>query len=118
MPGSTASHLYAKVGAATCFAGAPLNGGLCTDWWQAVAPAEGPVKDNRIQQWITLRTRASTVTAADMKPWWTIVQACSVCTVPGKPDLSKKFQNQPCPPGSPGQAGEIIFSIVQIIFIE
>ena len=70
MPGSIASPSYAKVGAATCSAGARLNGGLCTDWWQAVAPAEGPVKDNRLQRRIRI---TAIVTAADMKPWWTTV---------------------------------------------
>ena len=68
MPLSTASPSYAKVGAANrC---ARLNGGLCTDWWQAVAPAEGPVNDNRLQRRIRI---TATVTAADMRPWRTTV---------------------------------------------
>merc|ERR1712166_935745 len=47
---------------------------VCKDWWQAVAPAEGLVIDHRLQRRIRI---TQTVTAADMRPWWTIVQATS-----------------------------------------
>merc|ERR1712166_1337714 len=47
---------------------------VCKDWWQAVAPAEGLVIDSRLQRQIRI---TETVTAADMRPWWTIVQATS-----------------------------------------
>ena len=71
MPGSTASPSYAKVGAATCSAGARLNGGLCTDWWQAVAPEQEPVNDRRLQRRIRI---TDNITEADMRKWWTTVQ--------------------------------------------
>merc|ERR1711865_340378 len=45
------------------------------DWWQAVAPAEGLVIDSRLQRQIRI---TETVTAADMRPWWTILDANSL----------------------------------------
>merc|ERR1712086_144750 len=45
---------------------------VCKDWWQAVAPAEGSVNDNRLQRRIRL---TKTVTAAEMRPWWTTLDA-------------------------------------------
>jgi len=48
---------------------------VCKDWWQAVAPAEGLVIDSRLQRQIRI---IPTVTAADMRPWWTIVTATSL----------------------------------------
>merc|ERR1712166_374909 len=47
---------------------------VCKDWWQAVAPAEGLVIDSRLQRRIRI---TQTVTAADMRLWWTIVDATS-----------------------------------------
>ena len=50
--------------------------GLCTYWWQAVAPADTPVNgdrlDDRLDRCIIIN---ETITAADRRPWWTIVQS-------------------------------------------
>merc|ERR1712086_848924 len=44
---------------------------VCKDWWQAVAPAEGPVNDNRLHRRIAI---SETITTANMRQWWTIVE--------------------------------------------
>jgi len=45
---------------------------VCKDWWQAVAPADGPFMDSRLRRRIGF---TGAVTAADMRPWWTVVEA-------------------------------------------
>ena len=49
-----------------------LNGDLCTDWWLAVAPADGWVIDSRLRRCVGI-TRA--VAAEDMRSWWTVAEA-------------------------------------------